>query len=326
MTNRPRCSIVVRAFNEEQHIGKLLTGISQQSLKGLEVIVVDSGSTDATVAIASHYPVRVLSIPPQEFTFGRSLNFGCSHAQGEFLVFISAHAYPVYPDWLERLLLPFSDPRVALVYGRQRGNGTTKFSEAQQLAKLFPDVSLAEQRTPLCNNANAAIRRELWEQRPYDEQLPGLEDVAWAAWALSQGHLLSYAAEAEIVHVHEESPRQVYNRYRREAIGLRQVQPQERFHWWDFLRLYSSNVIADLWQALRTGKLAAAGWEILWFRLMQFWGTYRGFAYRGPLTRQLIQAFYYPAAPRRQPTGGRPEVDPIDYGSPAGEPEGLAGR
>ena len=111
---RPRCSIVVRAFNEEQHIGKLLTGISQQSLKELEVIVVDSGSTDATVAIASHYPTRVVSIAPEEFTFGRSLNRGCAQAQGEFLVFISAHAYPVYPDWLERLLLPFSDPRVAL--------------------------------------------------------------------------------------------------------------------------------------------------------------------------------------------------------------------
>src|SRR3972149_9388747 len=68
---RPRCSIVVRAFNEEQHIGKLLTGISQQSLKELEVIVVDSGSTDATVAIASHYPTPLLSIAPEAFTFSR---------------------------------------------------------------------------------------------------------------------------------------------------------------------------------------------------------------------------------------------------------------
>jgi glycosyltransferase involved in cell wall biosynthesis len=322
----PRSSIVIRAFNEEQHIGKLLTGISQQSLKEVEVIVVDSGSTDATVAIASHYPVRVLSIPPQEFSFGRSLNRGCAEAGGEFLVFVSAHAYPVYPDWLERLLRPFADPRVALVYGKQRGNGTTKFSEAQQLAKLFPEVSLLEQRIPLCNNANAAIRRALWQQRPYNESLPGLEDVEWAAWALSQGHLLSYSAEAEIVHVHDETPRQVYNRYRREAIGLKHIQPRERFHLLDFVRLFASNATSDLWRALRTGQLARVWWEVLWFRLMQFWGTYRGFEFKGSLTRQLIQAFYYPGGERGHSSVGREGVDPIDYGEAAGGPRGFAER
>jgi glycosyltransferase involved in cell wall biosynthesis len=319
----PRCSIVIRAFNEEQHIGRLLTGISQQSLKPIQVILVDSGSTDATLAIAGQYPVRVVTVSPQEFTFGRSLNRGCAEAQGEFLVFISAHAYPVYPDWLERLLQPFADPRVALVYGKQRGHERAKFSEAQQLAKLFPDQSVAEQRTPLCNNANAAVRRALWQQRPYNEQLPGLEDVEWAAWALHQGHLLAYAAEAEIVHVHDESLRQVYNRYRREAIGLKHVQPHEHFRLWDFARLYSTNVIADLWHALRVRRLGAAWWEILWFRLMQFWGTYRGFAYRGPLTRQLIQAFYYPRPARTPGSELRPGVEPIDYSS---EREGLVER
>jgi glycosyltransferase involved in cell wall biosynthesis len=318
---RPRLSLVIRAFNEEQHIGKLLTGILQQSLKDIEVILVDSGSTDATLAIASRFPVTVVSIAPEEFTFGRSLNRGCAQAGGEFLVFVSAHAYPVYADWLERLLQPFADPRVALVYGRQRGDSATRFSEAQQLAKLFPLGSVAEQRTPICNNANAAIRRELWLERPYDEQLPGLEDVEWAAWAIRQGYVLAYAAEAEIVHVHAESPRQVYNRYRREAIGLRHVMPQEHFRISDFLRLYCSNVIADLWQALRAGKLMTAWWEVLWFRLMQFWGTYRGFAYRGALTRRLIQAFYYPAAAPRALAEPRSDAEPIDYGSAAGEPE-----
>jgi glycosyltransferase involved in cell wall biosynthesis len=322
----PRCSIVIRAFNEEQHIGRLLTGVFQQGLKDIEAIVVDSGSSDATVTIASRYPVRVVSIAPEEFTFGRSLNRGCAEAGGEFLIFVSAHAYPVYPDWLERLLRPFADPRVALVYGKQRGNGTTKFSEAQQLAKLFPEVSLLEQRIPLCNNANAAIRRALWQQRPYDESLPGLEDVEWAAWALSQGHLLSYSAEAEIVHVHDETPRQVYNRYRREAIGLKHIQPRERFHLLDFVRLFASNATSDLWRALRTGQLARVWREVLWFRLMQFWGTYRGFAFKGSLTRQLIQAFYYPGGERRHSSVGREGVDPIDYGEAAGGPKGLAER
>jgi len=69
-------SIIIRAFNEEKSIGRLLFGISQQTLSDVEVILVDSGSTDSTLAIASQYPVRIEHIDPQEFTFGRSLNRG----------------------------------------------------------------------------------------------------------------------------------------------------------------------------------------------------------------------------------------------------------
>jgi hypothetical protein len=41
----------------------------------------------------------------------------------------SAHVYPVYPDWLETLLTPFTDARVALTYGKQRGAPYSHFSE-----------------------------------------------------------------------------------------------------------------------------------------------------------------------------------------------------
>lgn len=135
---QPLCSIVIRANNEERHIERLLTGILQQTIKEVEVVLVDSGSIDATVAIALKYPVRVLHIQPEDFTFGRSLNLGIDAAKGEFIVIASAHVYPVYPDWLERLLSPFIDPQVALSYGKQRGSSSSKFSENQVFARWFP--------------------------------------------------------------------------------------------------------------------------------------------------------------------------------------------
>ena len=118
-TSHPVCSIIIRSYNEEKHLERLLEGILQQTVNDVEIILVDSGSTDRTLEIASQYPVRLLHIAPQEFTFGRSLNLGIQNAQAEFLVFASAHVYPVYPDWLEKLLEPFSDPQVALVYDKQ---------------------------------------------------------------------------------------------------------------------------------------------------------------------------------------------------------------
>jgi glycosyltransferase involved in cell wall biosynthesis len=318
----PRCSIVIRAYNEEKHIGRLLEGILAQTVRDVEIILVDSGSTDATVSVASRYPVRVVSIAPEEFTFGRSLNRGCAAARGEWIVIASAHVYPVYPDWLEQLLAPFVDPQVALTFGKQRGNATTKFSEHQILAAWFPEKSARVDR-PFCNNANAAIRRSLWSTRPYNEEVPALEDIEWATWAMAQGRAVAYVAEAEVIHVHDEDRRAVYNRYRREAMALKQIRPQEHFRATDLARLYLSNVAMDAWHALQERVLLTKIGEIAWFRGMQFWGTYRGFAQSGPLTRQLKEAFYYPRGlSRRRGPVDRP-VAPIDYRARrAGDPQG----
>jgi GT2 family glycosyltransferase len=255
---------------------------------------VDSGSTDATLSIASRYPVRILTIRPEKFSFGRSLNTGCQAASGEFIVIASAHVYPVYKDWLEHLLMPFTDPQVALVYGKQRGDETTRYSEHKVFARWFPDKSDPHQDHPFCNNANAAVRRSLWEQLPYDETLTGLEDIDWAKRAMNLGYKIAYTPIAEIVHVHNESPRRIYNRYRREAIALRHIFPQERFGLWDFIHLLSANVISDCCHAWHDRMLRSNVWDILMFRTMQFWGTCRGFARQGSVTSQLKQTFYYP--------------------------------
>jgi glycosyltransferase involved in cell wall biosynthesis len=308
-----RCSIVVRAYNEERHIGRLLEGILRQTVKEIEVILVDSGSTDATLSIASHYPVHIIRIEPDEFTFGRSLNLGCSQTAGDVIVIASAHVFPVYPDWLERLLAPFADPRVGLTYGSQRGTPDSRFSERQQLAKMFPRESVARQEHPLCNNANAAIRRELWARRPYDETLAGLEDLEWATWMMQQGYAIAYVAEAEVVHVHQETAGQLYNRYKREAMALHRIQPWHSFHSWDFARLFISNALSDCWHALREGERVGVIQDIFTFRLIQFWGTYRGFRYKGPLTRKLMEAFYYPRGLGSSQSARAGDVRAIDY-------------
>ena len=133
-------SIIIRAFNEEEHIGRLLYGISQQTYPKPEVILVDSGSTDKTLEIASHFPVKIVQIKPKEFTFGRSLNYGVAAAAGEFIVNISAHCYPTYPDWLDQLTQPFKDPSIGLSYGRQIGGSSNHYSEHQ----FFSNFNIAK--------------------------------------------------------------------------------------------------------------------------------------------------------------------------------------
>lgn len=311
---KPACSIIIRAYNEEKHIGRLFEGISHQNQKDLQVILVDSGSTDQTKEIALQHGAELISIQPQEFTFGRSLNMGIAKAGADLIVMASAHVYPVYPDWLETLLNPFTDEKTGLTYGKQRGAETTHFSENQIFHHWYPDRSVLNQNHPFCNNANAAIRRSLWEIHPYDENLPGLEDLEWGKWVQQQGYSISYCAEAEVIHVHNENLSGIYNRYKREAMAFKAIYPHETFHRRDLIRLFIQNVLSDCKEAGRSRGLRANWWKIIGFRWRQFSGTYQGYHQSGPLTWQLKKAFYYPRTTLTEiePAGHR-GVEPIRY-------------
>ena len=312
-------ALIVRCFNEEAHIGRLLTGVMRQTRPPDEVILVDSGSTDATLSIASAFDVRVMSIAPERFSFGHALNVGLSATSAPITVFASAHVYPVYDTWIERLVEPLLDPAVAISYGRQQAPPGGRFSEHRLMSQWFPAQSTDRQRHPFCNNANAAIRRSVWEKRQYDERLTGLEDLEWAKHAMELGHTISYVAEAPVIHVHDETFGQVVNRYRREAIAHKDIYADQQMGVMTALRLATVNIVGDYREAARERSARYHAADIVRFRAAQFLGTYRGFAQSGPVTEILKRRFYYPspretAPPRDVERLGRV----IDYDTPAG--------
>jgi rhamnosyltransferase len=309
---RKRCSIVIRAFNEEKHLGKLLSGIQMQHYPS-ETILVDSGSTDGTLEIAGQYPVKILQIDASEFSFGRSLNRGIAASNGELVVIISAHCYPVYPDWLDQLLAPFQDETVAVSYGKQRGAESNHFSEQQFFRTYFPDHSQPNQGQPYTHNANAAIKRSLWERHPYDEELTGLEDIAWSSWAREEGYKIAYVSDAEITHVHEETYRQIHNRYKREAVAMKQILPQSQFTLRNMFGMVLHTVLSDASQARREGVLFRQLLDIFRYRLVQYYGTWQGYRYSGKIDQGLHSRFYYPPGFLTEKIPGDRQIDPIRY-------------
>jgi rhamnosyltransferase len=308
-------AIVIRAFNEEAHIGRLLTGIRHQTLQPDEVILVDSGSTDATTSIAEAFDAEVVPIAPQEFSFGRALNRGIASADSELIVIASAHVYPIFDDWLVRLLGRFEDPDVALSFGRQTVPASARFSERRLLEQWFPSDSRNDRRDPFCNNANAAIRRALWREHPYDEQLTGLEDLAWAKAMMARGMSIAYAADAPVVHVHDESFAQTVNRYRREAIAHKEIYPEQSLSATTAARLCMTNIGKDMVAAAGERQLPQHVADIITFRVAQFYGTFRGFAQSGPVTESLKRRFYYAPKATAEPSRVTQTGNPIDYES-----------
>jgi rhamnosyltransferase len=307
------CSLIIRAYNEEPHLSRLLEGLSRQSLRDVELILVDSGSTDSTADLAISIGAKVVHILPAEFTFGRSLNLGLAAATRDLVVIASAHVYPVYPDWLERLLEPFNGPQVVLAYGKQRASASAYFPEQQIYRRWYVEQSDLHQANPFCNNANAAIRLATWKEHPYDETLTGLEDLAWAKWALGAGYGIAYVSNDEIIHIHNENRRGVTNRYRREAMAFKQIFPEAHFNFYDFIRMTSSNIASDLWHALDQKLFWKSTPGIFWFRAAQFWGTYQGYRHSLEWSWNLRQTLYYPHGLDMPDLPPGRKVEPIRY-------------
>lgn len=289
-------SLVIRTLNESRYLPALLEATAKQVTPGfaVEVVLVDSGSTDTTLEIAAEHGVRIVTIEKKDFTFGRSLNVGCAAARGEILVFVSGHCIPCDPRWLDELTRPIRDNVASYTYGRQVGNEESRFSECQLFRKYFPEVSKIPQKDFFVNNANSALSKSIWEAHRFDEALTGLEDMDLGKRLVAVGQKVAYCAEASVYHLHDESWRQVKRRYEREAIALQKILPEVHLSFADFLRFFVSSVLLDVGAALQERKLHRVLGEIVLFRLMQFWGSYRGNQMHRVLSREMKYRYFYP--------------------------------
>ena len=289
-------SIVIRTYNEQRYLEKLLEAIQKQVVDDLvyEVIIVDSGSSDKTLEIAHKFDCKILHIKKSEFSFGRSLNIGCAAATGDYLLFISGHCVPINEFWLISLVKPLIAQNIDITYGRQLGGETTKFSEHQLLSKFFPKDSQIPQQSFFCNNANLAVLKKVWKLYKFDEALTGLEDMYLGKQVVAAGGAIGYVAEAAVYHYHDESWNIVKRRYEREAIALQEIMPEVHINFGDFLRYFISAVLLDAGSALQQKKLSSKFGEIFMFRLMQFWGSYRGNHQHRKISAQMKEIYFYP--------------------------------
>jgi len=289
-------SIIIRTLNESAHLDELLTEIENQVHDefGVEVIIVDSGSTDATLAIANSHDVRIVHIDRADFSFGRSLNLGCAASIGDILVFISGHCIPVTEHWLSELVLPLDGGTIDYTYGNQLGRDTTKYSEERVFDKYFPEMDLLPQEGFFCNNANAAIKRNTWKKYQFDEELTGLEDMELAKRCVADGGHVGYTSNAAVYHIHDEPWHKVKIRYEREAIALQKIMPEIHVSLYDFLSYVVTSIFSDIKHALSDGRMMSVLPGLIAFRICQYWGGYVGNHSHRKLSAETKRKYFYP--------------------------------
>jgi rhamnosyltransferase len=213
-----RASVVIRAKDEAASIGRTLGLLAEQDLAdSLETIVVDSGSSDATVTIARDARARVVEMPAHEFTFGRALNRGCEAATGDIVIALSAHAFPPDPAWVRRMIDAFDDERVACACGYD----TDPHGKTLTARRVQDADDLERYPTWGYTNASGAFRLDLWRERPFREDMPGTEDKEWAAYWVTRGCLTIVDPALSVDHTHDDDgPLLTYERSRREWEGF----------------------------------------------------------------------------------------------------------
>jgi rhamnosyltransferase len=219
----PEITVVIPVRDGGRHFQRLtrhLTGVVER-LPQVEVLVIDSGSTDGTPERAEEAGFRVHRIPPESFGHGRTRNLGVELARGDVVCFITDDVLPVTPDWPLRFAAALDDPAVAGVYGRQVPRDATTM-EMFFVSLNYPPERLRYEPTPdghhprpgrvVFSNAFSAVRRDVALEVPIPEAADYSEDQIWARTALQQGYAIIYEPAAEALHAHTYRLRGVFRR------------------------------------------------------------------------------------------------------------------
>ena len=241
-----------------------------QNFRDFEVIVVDSGSTDSTLDVVKQFPVKILQIKPEDFTYGYSMNVGCTAAKGDFFVALSAHCIPRSGSWLETLIAPFDDETVAGV----TSDGIRGL--AGQNVKTF----LADPGFGL-SNANSAYRMDLWRRRHFNEVMLGCEDKEWEFHFLKHGYITMNVVGAEVLRLARMNHRDRYWKSYIEYHGFAQF-------------LDDAVLKRMLWNGLKKLFTVPSRWEMCRF-LGSYIGTRRGRQTRKSRLSTVEEGLIYPA-------------------------------
>ncbi|MEQ1897753.1 MAG: glycosyltransferase [Vicinamibacterales bacterium] len=220
--NAPLVSVVIVTRNGGGTLPATLDMIARQRVDfDFEVVAVDSGSTDGSLALLERSAQQLVAIPPGSFNHGLTRNLGIQHARGDLIVLLVQDALPSSENWLAGLTAPLrANTDVAGAFCRQQPR-----PDATALTRLYMDTWIAfsgtsrsvrltsreefdrlspHDRLERCafDNVCSCIRRSVWQQIPFSDT-PIAEDLEWARAALLAGHRLDFVAEAVVVHSHE---------------------------------------------------------------------------------------------------------------------------
>lgn len=216
-------SVIVRTFNSAATIGAAIASLREQTVP-VEIVVVDSGSQDETLAIAEAQADRVVRMPQAQFTFGGALNLGAEHASADVHVALSSHCTLARRDWVELAC-------GHLAAGAAAAFGTPVDGERNPLERpLRADHAyLMRFRHWGFTNHASAWAAGVWRRHRFDERLGAAEDKEWSWRVTADGGFIVADPRLFVPGHHRRAAgvRPYYRRLLKEMRALEDLRPLE---------------------------------------------------------------------------------------------------
>ncbi len=217
-------SVVIPVKNGGSGIRRCLEAIRRQQVETeVEVIVIDSGSTDGTQELARSLGATVHQIEPGDFNHGGTRNLGAELARGEIVVFTVDDALPVGERWLDRLTAPLlTNSRLAGTYARQVAFDSAAAHQRFYIEYRYGPVPRIQRATSeadltvssvLFSNVSSAIRKSVLTEFPFASDIVIAEDLEWCSRVLLSGWEVAYVPEAIVQHSHDYTLPESFKRY-----------------------------------------------------------------------------------------------------------------
>lgn len=255
----PLISIVMRSFNEAWALRETLPALAAQDWQNRELIVIDSGSTDGSQdLIRAAKPEHLIQITPQEYNPSRVMNHGMRLACSERVIFLNADATPQSSHWLRPLADTLADERVAACFGRQIPRPDCQAVFACDYDRCFGPDRESARWDHFFSMVSSGLRKDVWSQRGFREDLQYAEDDEYTRWCRAQGYQVCYVQESVVMHSHNYTPQQSWKRAYGDARAIGKVwsQKPDVFNWPRTVLLgWMKDVCHDLSWCLRHRRL-----------------------------------------------------------------------
>jgi rhamnosyltransferase len=276
----PHVSIIMRSFNEAWALKETLPALKAQDLANWELIIVDSGSTDGSQdLIRTARPAHFVQITPSEYNPSRVMNHGMRLAHSDFGIFLNADATPQGANWLRPLVDALQNPRTAACFGRQIPRLDCRAVFACDYDRCFGPQRESAKWDHFFSMVSSGLRRDVWAQRGFREDLQYAEDDEYTRWCKGQGYAVTYIPESVVMHSHNYTPEQSFKRSLGDARAIAKAWggAPDQFNWMKTVLLgWMNDLRHDLRYCVREKRLGEFA-HVMRIRWQQRNGKLAGF-------------------------------------------------
>ena len=270
-----KITVIVRTFNSEWVIDQALAALVNQKDVDIELMIVDSGSTDATLEIVSQYKHTFIAIEPGTYFPGKVLNQAVSAAKTDIVVFINSDVVLLDEYAISRLIEPLSKENVMASFGRQVVRPEADLWVKHDYLRAFPEKGDSPEwmhySLPI-----AAMKKEAWKIQAFYTDAWGSEDTHWAVQIKKKGYDIVYVKDAIAMHSHNYTLKQLASRRRIEGEADVYIYPDKTLSLWNTVLSFGSSFLRESLYYIQNKQIKGIPY-LLFNRIVYAWYYYVGF-------------------------------------------------